>query len=187
MAVGNAPRRSMSAASARVPQQVRRSSNGGFQASLRASESRVDGLSRTKHWLRGALIVALCSFAYAKGPGALPGGARFFVDTYGHGNYVNRDVGRGFQRPAKPDSNIRRVAGPGAYPGEGRGGIPYRGVITQVSAEWRPGQRPQSNAPVRSGSIRADVARYNEERSSLRTMQRQADDGRPPEGSPYRN
>ncbi|WMY07982.1 hypothetical protein [Paraburkholderia phenoliruptrix] len=147
----------------------------------------MDGLSRTKHWLWGALIVALCSFAYAKGPGALPGGARFFVDTYGHGNYVNRDVGRGFQRPAKPDSNIRRVAGPGAYPGEGRGGIPYRGIITQVSAESRPGQRPQSNAPVRSGSIRADVARYNEERSSLRTMQRQADDGRPPEGSPYRN
>ncbi|CAH2903700.1 MAG: FIG00452481: hypothetical protein [uncultured Paraburkholderia sp.] len=135
----------------------------------------MDGLSRTKHWSWGALIVALCSFAYVKGPGALPGGARFLVDTYGHGNYVNRDVGRGFQRPAKPDSNIRRVAGPGAYPGEGRGGIPYRGVITQ------------SNAPVRSGSIRADVARYNEERSSLRTMQRQADDGRPPEGSPYRN
>jgi len=174
---------SFSAAPAPVPQQVRRSSNGGLQASLRASESRVDGLSRTKHWLWGALVVALCSFAYAKGPSV----AGFAVDSYGHGNYVNRDVGGAFHRSGAPVSNIRRVAGPGSYPGEGRGGIPYPGVITPVSAESRPGQRPQSNPPVRSGSIRADVARYNEERSSIRSIQRQGDDSRPPEASPYRN
>lgn len=177
----------MFAAFAPVPQQARRSSNGVLQASLRACESLVDGLSRTKHWPWSALIIALCSFAYAKGPGTPHGGASFRVDAYGHGNYVNRDVGRGFAHPNAAPSNIRRVAGPGAYPGEGRGGIPYPGVITPVSAESRPGQRPQSNAPVRSGSIRADVARYNEERSSIRAIQRQADDGRPPEGSPYRN
>ncbi|WP_442955581.1 hypothetical protein [Paraburkholderia sp. MPAMCS5] len=142
----------------------------------------VDGLSRTKHWAWGALIVALCSFAYAKGPG-LPYGSQFAAHGFAHRYYASREV----NRDGMPNSGIRRVAGPGAYPGEGRGGVPYVGAITPVSAESRPGQRPQSNAPVRSGSIRADVARYNEERGSMRGLQRQAEDGRPPEGSPYRN
>ncbi|PMS31445.1 hypothetical protein [Paraburkholderia rhynchosiae] len=144
----------------------------------------MDGLSRTKHWAWGAFIVALCSFAYAKGPGLPHGGAQFIADSYGHGNYVNRDVGR----DGAPSVGLHRVAGPGAYPGDGRGGIPsYAGALTPVSAESRPGPRPQGNAPVRSGSIRADVARYNEERGSMRAIQRQGDDARPPEGSPYRN
>ncbi|WOD18175.1 hypothetical protein [Paraburkholderia kirstenboschensis] len=151
----------------------------------------MDGLSRTKHLVWGAVIVALCSFAYAKGPGMPHGGASFGADSYGHGNYVNRDVGRNVERNLDPSGasspGMHRVAGPGAYPGDGRGGIPYVGVIQPVSAETRPGQRPQSNAPVRSGSIRADVARYNEERGSLRAVQRQGDDSRPPESSPYRN
>ena len=34
----------------------------------------VDGLSRTKHWALGAVIAALCSFAYAKVPGVPHGG-----------------------------------------------------------------------------------------------------------------
>jgi len=151
----------------------------------------VDGLSRTKHLAWGAVIVALCSFAYAKGPGMPHGGASFGADRYGHGNYVNRDVGRNVERSldasGAPGAGMHRVAGPGAYPGDGRGGIPYIGVIQPVSAESRPGQRPQPNAPVRSGSIRADVARYNEERGALRAVQRQGDDSRPPESSPYRN
>ncbi|WP_027803093.1 hypothetical protein [Paraburkholderia dilworthii] len=147
----------------------------------------MDGLSRTKHWAWGAAIVVLCSFAYAKGPGMPQGVVKFAADSFGHGNYVNRDINRELGRSGASTLSIRRVAGPGAYPGEGRGGIPYAGVITPVSAESRPGQRPQSNAPVRSGSIRADVARYNEERGALRAIQRQADDGRPPDNSPYRN
>lgn len=64
---------------------------------------------------------------------------------------------------------------------------PYAGRLTPVSAESRTAPRQSANAPLRSGSIRADVARYNEERGSTRTMQRQSDDPRPPDGSPYRN
>jgi hypothetical protein len=82
---------------------------------------------------------------------------------------------------------MRRVAGPSGYAGDGGGRMQYAGAITPVSAESRTVPRPPPNAPVRSGSIRADVARYNEERGSARAMQRPADDPRPPEGSPYRN
>jgi hypothetical protein len=62
----------------------------------------------------------------------------------------------------------------------------YAGAITPVSAESRAVPRPPPNAPVRTGSIRADVARYNEERGSSRAMQRQPDDPRQQE-VPYRN
>lgn len=82
---------------------------------------------------------------------------------------------------------MRRMPGPSGYPGDGRGRMQYAGAITPVSTESRSTPRPPPNAPLRSGSIRADVARYNEERGSSRSMQRQTDDPRPPEGSPYRN
>ncbi|WP_232624318.1 hypothetical protein [Paraburkholderia ginsengisoli] len=85
----------------------------------------------------------------------------------------------------RPD--MRRVTGPSGYAGDGRGRMQYAGAITPVSAESRSGPRPPPNGPVRSGSIRADVARYNEERGSARAMQRQSDDPRQQEGSPYRN
>lgn len=97
------------------------------------------------------------------------------------GNYANGFGGYNYN-PAMP-----RVAGPAGYPGDHRGGAQYAGAITPVSAESRPVPRPPANAPVRAGSIRADVARYNEERGSSRAMPRQADDPRQPEGSPYRN
>ena len=60
-------------------------------------------------------------------------------------------------------------------------------MSTRVSAESRAVPRPPPNAPVRTGSIRADVARYNEERGASRAMQRPGDDPRQQEGSPYRN
>jgi hypothetical protein len=81
---------------------------------------------------------------------------------------------------------MRRVAGPSGYVADGRS-MQYAGAITPVSAESRAVPRPPANAPVRAGSIRADVARYNEERGASRAMPRQSDDPRPPEGSPYRN
>jgi hypothetical protein len=90
--------------------------------------------------------------------------------------------GFGLYRPG-----MRPMAGPSGYSGDGRGRMQYAGAITPVSAESRTGPRQPPNGPVRSGSIRADVARYNEERGSARAMQRQGDDPRPPEGSPYRN
>ena len=74
-------------------------------------------------------------------------------------------------------SGMRRVGDASSYPG----------ALTPVSAESRQVPRPPSNMPMRTGSIRADVARYNEERGAGRPLPRPADDSRPPESSPYRN
>lgn len=192
----------------------------GFRQVFGHESHWVDGLSRTRHWALGAVIAALCSFAYAKAPGMPHGsgggyahgptnhavrgdmhhGGRYNGATAGsaHTTMVDRNArlprgganvaggnyGNGF---GIYNPGMRRVAGPAGYAGDGRGGVQYAGAITPVSAESRAVPRPPVNAPVRAGSIRADVARYNEERGSTRAMQRQADDPRQPEGSPYRN
>ncbi|SAK41538.1 peptide-binding protein [Caballeronia fortuita] len=60
--------------------------------------------------------------------------------------------------------------------------------LTPVSAEVRPGPRVEQAVPLRgAGSIRADIARYNEERSVPRPPGRPADDGRAPVNANYRN
>jgi hypothetical protein len=180
----------------------------------------VDGLSRTRHWALGAVIAALCSFAYAKAPGVPHGGGGGY--SHAAANHAvrgdTREGGRYYIAPAAPARNtmgdrsarvsrgganfaggtyadgfdvykpgMRRVAGPAGYAGDSRGSMQYAGAITPVSAESHTVPRPPANAPVRAGSIRADVARYNEERGSPRMMQRQSDDPRQSEGSPYRN
>ncbi|WP_310312798.1 hypothetical protein [Paraburkholderia terricola] len=196
----------------------------GFRQVFGHESHWVDALSRTKHWVLGAVIAALCSFAYAKAPGMLHGGGGGGYASGGAAHVMRGDArndsryyGAPNARPARNDTadrnmrlprggadlaggiyangfgnyepRMRRVAGPSgpAYPGVGRGGIQYAGAIKPVSAESRSAQRPPGNGPVRSGSIRADVARYNEERGSTRAMPRQSDDPRQQEGSPYRN
>jgi hypothetical protein len=70
--------------------------------------------------------------------------------------------------------------------GNGFGG--YRGPIQPVSAETRQVPHPPADSPVRAGSIREDVARYNEERGAFRPFQRGGGDvPRPPMPSPYQN
>jgi len=60
--------------------------------------------------------------------------------------------------------------------------------LTPVSAEVRPGPRADQAVPMRgTGSIRADITRYNEERSLPRPPGRPADDGRAPANANYRN
>jgi hypothetical protein len=60
--------------------------------------------------------------------------------------------------------------------------------LTPISAEVHGGPRAEQAAQLRAGgSIRADIARYNEERSSPRPSARQGDDPRSPANSPYRN
>lgn len=76
-----------------------------------------------------------------------------------------------------------------------RGAQPFRyqrvaagSGLTPVSAEVHGGPRAEQAAQLRTGgSIRADIARYNEERSSTRPSGRQGDDPRSPANSPYRN
>ena len=72
------------------------------------------------------------------------------------------------------------------YGGYGGG---YRGnPITPVSAETHQVPHPPADSPVRAGSIREDVARYNEERGALRPFPRNGGEvPRPPMPSPYRN
>ncbi|MGF6296236.1 hypothetical protein OKW34_005967 [Paraburkholderia youngii] len=92
----------------------------------------------------------------------------------GNPNIADANFGYGF---GSYKSGMRRVGDPSSY----------AGAITPVSAEARPVPHPPSNMPMRNGSIRADVARYNEERGAARPMQRPSDDPRQPGGSPYRN
>jgi hypothetical protein len=60
--------------------------------------------------------------------------------------------------------------------------------LTPVSAEVRPTQRVDQAASLRgAGSIRADIARYNEERSLPRPPGRPSDDAHSPVNANYRN
>jgi hypothetical protein len=60
--------------------------------------------------------------------------------------------------------------------------------LTPISAEVHPGTHADQDAQLRSGgSIRSDIARYNEERSSPRGSGRQGDDSRAPANTTYRN
>jgi hypothetical protein len=60
--------------------------------------------------------------------------------------------------------------------------------LTPVSAEVRGGAHAEQDAQLRSGgSIRADIARYNEERSVAHPGGRQADEPRSTANGPYRN
>jgi hypothetical protein len=60
--------------------------------------------------------------------------------------------------------------------------------LTPVSAEVRPVGRADQPVQFRgAGSIRADITRYNEERSVPRTPVRPADDGRAGVNANYRN
>lgn len=89
---------------------------------------------------------------------------------------------RGGNRPPERSSN-----GGNAGYGNGYGG--YRNSpITPVSAETRQVPHPPADSPVRTGSIREDVARYNEERGAFRPFPRNGGEvPRPPMSSPYRN
>jgi hypothetical protein len=60
--------------------------------------------------------------------------------------------------------------------------------LTPVSAEVRPVPHADTAVQFRgAGSIRADIARYNEERSVPRPQGRQADDGRSSVNGNFRN
>jgi len=174
------------------------------------------GYSNAKHWLLGALVAALVSFAQAR-PAAMPHGGEGF---HGGGPVAH---GRSYQDPragarygaqngrgAPADRNVYAQRAPNAGYGGGyrpsgastRAGAQsadrawpmgdsahYAGAITPVSADGHAAPHPPVNANmVRAGSIRADVTRYNEERGVARSIPRPPDDvPRPPAPSPYRN
>ncbi|WP_224045066.1 hypothetical protein [Paraburkholderia unamae] len=91
-----------------------------------------------------------------------------------------------WQGQVQPQAPRREYAYGTPFGGYGGG---YRGnPITPVSAETRQVPHPPADSPVRAGSIREDVARYNEERGAFRPLQRNGGEvPRPPMPSPYRN
>lgn len=104
-----------------------------------------------------------------------------------------RERGGGRQAERRENGGGSRGYGGNPYSnpygnGFGTGGG-YHGPIQPVSAETRQVPHPPADSPVRAGSIREDVARYNEERGgSFRPFSRGGGDvPRPPMSSPYRN
>ena len=104
-----------------------------------------------------------------------------------NGVVFGRSAGQG-QWPAANRHAMRVVnVDPGAQP------FRYQRVaagsgLTPISAEVHGGPHAEQAAQLRTGgSIRADIARYNEERSSPRPSGRQGDDPRSPANSAYRN
>jgi hypothetical protein len=162
----------------------------------------------------GALVAALVSFAHAK-PVSMPHGGGFQGGVrggYSQGGYtltVQQDPRTGgrwygvqMNRGLQPDRNVQLTRAPNADYGQpprtagsdrtyrpgGADAVRYAGAITPVSTEGRPAPRPPANAPVVRGSLRADVAHYNEERGAARPIPRPPDEAaRPQSPSPYRN
>jgi hypothetical protein len=154
---------------AKAPDMAR---GGGYSRAAAGHPTRVE-VRNGGHYYGAANVRPPRSTVAGSHTGAPHGGTNFAA-----GNYAN---GFGSYNPG-----MRRVAEPGGYPDDSRGGMQYVGAMTPVSAESRAVPRPPPSAPLRTGSIRADVARYNEERGAARAMQRPTDDPRQQE-VPYRN
>jgi hypothetical protein len=106
-----------------------------------------------------------------------------------HGGMFFRNAGqaqgqwRAANRHAMRVDDVERGAQPFRYQRVAAGS-----GLTAISAEVHGGTRADQAAQMRAGgSIRADIARYNEERSSPRPSGRQVDDPRSPANSAYRN
>jgi hypothetical protein len=106
-----------------------------------------------------------------------------------HGGMFNRNAGqiqgqwKAANRHAMRVDDVERGAQPFRYQRVAAGS-----GLTPISAEVRGGPRADQAAQLRTGgSIRADIARYNEERSGPRPSGRQADDPRSPANAAYRN
>ncbi|AOJ14545.1 peptide-binding protein [Burkholderia vietnamiensis] len=156
-------------------------------------------------WVAGALCALLVPLALAQPP---RGGAGFGAQGFGHGFGHGLGAGtRAYGRPAAGVPVWRRGAPAGGVRSGGVNGYgarwglrptpsyghyaaqnPYR----PISADSRQVPHPSGggNVPLRAGSIRADVARYNEERGGrpMPPPRAQEESGRSPFFSPfYRN
>ncbi len=176
---------------------------------LSGRQTTVDGVSsKAKQWITGAIFIVLASFVQASH--ARPemqhggfhggGGGHFAGSPFGaRGNQRGFGFGGGHAHGDRAMNAINVAPGRNALPIGMQGyrggprmmqrvGQQYAGGITPVSAEGRPAPRPPTNpSMIRSGSIREDVARYNEERGFGRPVPRPPEDMPRPGGSTYRN
>ncbi|QCP47991.1 peptide-binding protein [Trinickia violacea] len=158
------------------------------------------GSRNVGRWAAGALCAAMLSFAHAQPPRSDHGGGGYHAGGMraygGPAAHAPRADSRGYasqRRAAGPRQDPRAAAGGSAWMGPS--GIPgghdpvYGTPIRTVSEVTRPFQRQDPNPPyMRSGSIRADITRYNEERESSHFVPRPPNQvPHPPEPSPYRN
>jgi hypothetical protein len=160
------------------------------------------GFRNVGRWAVGALCAAMLSFAHAQPPrsdhgggGYHAGGMRAYGGPAMHAPRADAHGLAAQRRAAGPGQNPRVAAGGSQWIGPGPSGAPggrdpvYGTPIRPVSEVARPFQRQDPNPPyMRSGSIRADITRYNEERDSSRFVPRPPNDvPHPPSPSPYRN
>jgi hypothetical protein len=135
------------------------------------------GNFRTRFWLVGAVCIAAASFVHAT-PSHAPHRADAAPRAYELTLAVAPD------KTAMFDTKYRVPPAPAMH----YAGVQYAGAITQVSTETHGAQRPQSNGQsMHTGSIRDDVARYNEERVSRQIARPPVESGRQQGGSTYRN
>lgn len=130
-------------------------------------------------WAAGALGVLLVSLACAQPP-------------HGAGRGLGGGYGAAHGGEARPGANaygqqrwgLRPTPSYGRYAAQGS---PYRPISAEARGVPHP---PDGTVPMRAGSIRADVTRYNEERGGrpMPPPRTQEDAGRPPFFSSfYRN
>ena len=135
-------------------------------------------------WAAGVLGVLLVSLACAQPP---HGGGRGFGGGYGaaHGG---PGAGRGGEARPGPNGYVQRWGlRPTPSYGHDAAQSPYRTISADARGVPHP---PNGSAPMRAGSIREDVTRYNEERGGrpMPPPRTQEDAGRPPFFSSfYRN
>lgn len=156
------------------------------------------GFRNFGRWAAGALCATTLLAAHAQPPhnmgrawnhpfggmnafGGHPVSAREAADSHNSHAYGMR------QRMAGPDQGLRGLRGQRLAGGDRENAASF-GTRLRTVSDTRPFQRQDSSPPyMRAGSIRADVARYNEERESTRLAPRRSDDEpRPPPPSPYR-
>jgi len=142
---------------------------------------------RTTQRLIFAAAAGLVAASALCGPGAVAGGVgadggRVMHGAFRRGNESQaqwRAVNRHAMQSADVDSGERPFVYQRVAAGSG---------LTAVSAEVRGVPRAEQGGQLRGGgSIRADIARYNEERSTPRASSRQTDDPRSAANSTYRN
>jgi hypothetical protein len=142
------------------------------------------GFSRAKYGFSGALVAAAVSLAHAS-PMLAPQNAALHSADASYRAYSATLV-MAPRVPAFGDSSYQSHAR--TLPAAQYAGVQYAGAITPVSTETRGSSHPQSNSQaIHTGSIRDDVARYNEERVSRQIAHPPGDTSRPPGPSPYRN
>jgi hypothetical protein len=164
----------------RSPDQAgdRRGSGAKRSEHSRSIDMLLTRIFKTTRWLIAATAVPVTAAFVLASPAnvnaAQPAGAQFA--SHGWAFAANRNAMR--------VSEVERTAEPAHYLMASAGSS----GLTPVSAEVHAGPHAEQGAPLRTeGSIRSDIARYNEERSNARGPGRPVDDTRAPSNAAYRN